>query len=153
MAHLKYQAIALGGSDDGRTATLFETLRRRVDDLGLSPTDDVELIADPDVAHVDTNRAPTASVFFGGASRSRAIDDAATTLRSRGVFVLPIVPDVQRYNSYVPVSLSAINGLAANPADPRMESVAQRILEELRLVRDKRLVFISYRRDESRAMA
>ena len=34
-----------------------------------------------------------------------------------------------------------------------MESIVQRILEELRLVREKRLVFISYRRDEAIAVA
>ena len=34
-----------------------------------------------------------------------------------------------------------------------MESVAQRILEELRLLREKRLVFISYRRDEATVVA
>lgn len=151
--YVKYQVFALGGSHDGRSATLFETLRRRVTDLGLSPTDDVELAEDPDVARIDTSRAPTASVFFGGASRPAGIDDSATTLRNRGIFVLPVVPDVAQYNSYVPASLSGINGLAANPADPQMESIAQRILEELRLVRDKRLVFISYRRDESRGVA
>ena len=147
-SRVKYQVIALGGSD-GRTAVLFATLQRRVTDLGLSPTEDLELSDNPDVSLVDTGRAPTASVFSGSTSRPSAIDDAATTLRNRGVFVLPIVPDVARYNSYVPGSLSVINGLAADPADSEMESVAQRILEELRLLRDKRLVFISYRRNES----
>ena len=132
---------------------MFETLRRRVTDLGLSATHDVELAEDPDVVRIDTARAPTASVFFGAVSRPSAIDDAATTLRLRGVFVLPVVPDVWQYNSYVPASLSGINGLAANPADPQMESIVQRILEELRLVREKRLVFISYRRDEAIGVA
>ena len=75
-----------------RAAALFETLRRRVVDLGLSPTDDVELAEDPDVARIDTARAPTASVFFGGVSRLSWIDDAATSLRSSGVFVLPSSP-------------------------------------------------------------
>jgi hypothetical protein len=145
--------FALGGSHDGRAAVLFETLRRRVADLGLSPTTDVELTEDPDVTHIDTSRAPTSSVFFGATSRPSQIDDAVTELRRRGVFVLPVVPDTAKYNSYVPSSLSGINGLAANPADPQMESIAQRILEELRLTRDKRLVFISYRRDESTGVA
>ena len=61
--HVKYQVFALGGSHDGRAAVLFQTLRRRITDLGLSPTDDVELADDPDVGRIDTARAPTASVF------------------------------------------------------------------------------------------
>jgi hypothetical protein len=153
MLPTKYQVLALGGSHDGRTAALFETLKRRVTDLGLSPATDVEFAEDPDVERIDTSRAPTASVFFGTESRPVQIDEAATLLRSRGVFVLPVVPDTDRYNSYVPASLTGINGLATNPADPQMESIAQRILEELRLTRDKRLVFISYRRDEATGVA
>lgn len=125
---VKYQVLALGGSHNGRTAVLFETLRRRINDLGLSSVDDVELAADPDVDRIDTARSPTASVFFGDLSRPSGIDNAATTLRSRGVFVLPVVPDVTQYNSYVPTSLSGINGLAANPGDPNLESIAQRLL-------------------------
>jgi len=82
-------------------------------------------------------------VFLGDVARSRALDDAATTLRSRGTFVLSVVPDTDRYNSYVPTSLSGINGVIDQAADPQIESIAQRIMEDLRLVRDKRLVSIS----------
>jgi hypothetical protein len=103
-AHVNYQVFALGGSHDGRAAVLFETLRRHVTELGLSATDDVELAEDPDVARIDTARAPTASVFFGGLSRPTLIDEAATSLRASGVFVLPVVPDVARYSSYVPAT-------------------------------------------------
>ncbi len=153
LTQAKYQVLAFGGSHDGRTAVLFETLRLRMTELGLSATDDLVLTEDPDVTRIDTARTPTASVFFGGVSRPLQVDSAATELRNRGVFVLPVVPDVAKYKSCVPESLFGIHGLAANPGDPRMESIAQRVLEELRLTRDKRLVFISYRRDESSGVA
>jgi hypothetical protein len=100
------------------------------------------------VAHLAGN-----CVRADGRALVYSLDVAATELRTRGVFVLPVVPDVAKYNSYVPSSLTGINGLATNPGDPRMESIAQRILEELRLTRDKRLVFISYKRAESRGIA
>lgn len=149
----RYQVFVFGGSQDGRTAALFETLRLRMTDLGLSSTSDVTFAEDPDVAHFDTARTPTASVFFGSATRPSRIDNSVTELRNRGVFVLPVVPDVAKYNSYVPSSLSGINGVPISPGDPRMESIAGIILEELRLTRAKRLVFISYRRDESSGVA
>jgi hypothetical protein len=149
----KYQVIALGGSRDRKAATLFSTLKRRVDDLGLSSNEHVVFIEDPSVSTIDTGKAPTAAVFFGGVSRTTGIDDAATLLRDRGVFVLPVVPDIKRYNTFVPPSLSGINGIEQNAGDPAMETIAQRVLEELRLVRERRLVFISYRRDESAAVA
>lgn len=148
-----YQVLAFGGSRDGRTTVLFETLQRRVTDLGLSPATDLLLAADPDIKPIDTSRTPTAAIFFGGLTRPPDCDAAASDLRTRGVFVLPVVPDVASYNSYVPTALSGINGVAMNPQDPAMESIAQRILEELRLTRDKRLVFISYKRDESSGVA
>jgi hypothetical protein len=151
--HVKYQIVALGGSTDSRTTTLFATLRRQLGDLGLSATGDVALLADPDVSSLDLLRAPTAVVFFGSATRAAGIDDAVSVFRNRGIFVLPVVPDVTRFKEYVPASLGSINGLAADAGDPGMESASQIVLEELRLVRDKRLVFVSYKRDESSAVA
>ncbi len=115
LTQTRYQVFAFGGSHDGRTAILFETLRLRTTELGLSSTNDLILAEDPDVALIDTARTPTASVFFGGASRRLQIDDAVTALRRRGVFVLPVVPDIAKYKSYVPSSLLGINGIPANP--------------------------------------
>jgi len=80
--YVKYQVFALGRSHDGRAATLFDTLRRRVTDLGLSPTDDVELAVDPDVARIDTSRAPTASVFGRRSSAAAARKACAAGART-----------------------------------------------------------------------
>jgi hypothetical protein len=149
---LTYQIVALGGSADNRTATLFSTVGRQMADLGLAASD-VSLIADPDVSTLDLLRRPTTAVFFGSEVRSRSQDDSAAFLQARGILVLPVVPDLPQFTRYVPPGLRPINGVALVPNDPGMASVSQILLEDLRLVRDKRLVFISYKRDESSAVA
>lgn len=56
--------------------------------------------------------------------------------------------DLNSYTSSVPACLHPVNGKAVDAADPNLESVAQRLLEELRLVRERRLLFIGYKRSE-----
>src|SRR5262249_22178254 len=100
-------------------------------------------------------RYPAAAIYFGGPTPGpTAQDDAdAASLLSEGVFVLPYVPAILGFSSQVPKALHVINGLAQEAADTSLEAPAGKLLQELRLLRDHRLVFISYKRTESAGVA
>src|ERR1043165_984245 len=98
----KYQVAILDAGGGGLASTLTQTLRRHVAELGLSPDDDIECFGSKDIHHIEYDRVPVAAVFFGGADRLPEADAAASELRRRGVFVLPVVPALTGYTSFVP---------------------------------------------------
>jgi hypothetical protein len=149
----KYHFVLL--ADPGSTAcdALKETIQRRVSELGIDPNADIVLAAPADTASLDYDRQPVVAAFFAAASRSAALDAAVDTLKARGVFVLPVVNDVTGYTSNVPTCLHSVNAHVVAADDHDLESVAQRLLEEIRLLREKRLLFISYRRTEAAGVA
>jgi hypothetical protein len=149
----KYQIVVLEPEAPNRlTPLLRETLRLRINDLGIDPTDAVTFLTEANVADLD-HGSPTVAVYFGGPAHTPLATAAVTALRQRGIFILPVVPQLAGYTTHVPAPLHEVNGTVIPPEDPALESIAQRLLEELRLVRTKRLVFISYRRTETRSVA
>lgn len=151
--HAKYHFVLLAGHGATAPETLKTTIQRRVSDLGLDPTSDIAFAGAADVAVLDYDRQPVVAAFFAAASRGAALDAAADALTTRGVFVLPVVNDVAGYRNNVPTCLHSVNAHVVAADDHDLESVAQRLLEEIRLLREKRLLFISYRRTEAAGVA
>lgn len=148
-----YQIVVLDATGGTLSATLIATCRKRVAELGLAPDEAVRFFTATDVDRVAYDRAPLAAVYFGGDDQPMELATAASQLRQHGAFILPVVPDLAHFTRYVPTCLHPVNGKALDPSDPNLEAIAQRLLEELRLVRDKRLLFISYKRSESGTVA
>jgi hypothetical protein len=151
---MAYQIVFFGAGTGGRDAehvrsAIEATLVARVADMGLEPKTDLAFPApgawDP--------RMPVAGVYFGGPTPTQADETAAADLLRAGAFVLPVVPSIVGYTSQIPQALRIVNAMARDAADPNYEGVAARLLEELRLLRSRRLVFISYKRSESKAVA
>lgn len=149
----KYQIVTIEPEVPHRmTPVLNATLHQRMADLGIDPADALALFTEAMMAGLD-NRSPTVAVYFGGPAQTPQAAAAVATLRHHGIFILPVVPQLAGYKTQVPASLHEVNGTVVPPEDPALESVAQRLLEELRLVRAKRLVFITYRRSDTRGVA
>lgn len=139
----------LGG---GHSARLRATLESRLRSLHLEPDTALRFLDETDF-HTRDRSLPLAAVYFGGPRQDPATTALLDELRREGLFILPVVPALAQYRAHVPDVLAPINGEELRPADPHLEHVAARVLEELRLLRSRRSVFISYKRDESLGVA
>jgi hypothetical protein len=149
-----YQIVIFGSAKGAADATqvtsaLTSTISARVADMGMNPKTDLAFPAPGNW----NPRMPVAGVCLGGPSPTAADETAAADLLAAGAFVIPLVPTILNYTSQIPQALRGVNAMARDAADPDFELVAARLLEELRLLRSRRLVFISYKRSESKAVA
>jgi TIR domain-containing protein len=135
---------------------LKATLSQRIKDLGLSPETDCQFLeprnVDELVEKLDTP-APLAAIYFGSPVQSEGATAVVKELQRRSAFVLPLVSSLKTFQAEVPESLYLVNGMEPHAQDLGLDSVAARLLEELRLLRERRKVFVSYRRADSSAVA
>lgn len=149
MSKHPYQ-IGLLGDYQPHQAAIEATVRARFDELGISG--EYQIVAGSEVINRD-RLAPFAALFFGYAG---AATSTATELRDAladSVVVLPIVDDLTSFSAHVPPELRGVNGVAKNPADPGFNAAVGTLLEGFKLLRRDRRLFISYRRDDSSAIA
>jgi hypothetical protein len=101
-------------------------------------------------------RMPSVGVFFGLApSPALSVDDAARLdrLLEDGNLIIPVVADLGRFTSLVPAAIAHLNGLGRAECGADFERLAARILEGFGLLRERRRLFISYRRTETSGIA
>ncbi|MBD2704682.1 toll/interleukin-1 receptor domain-containing protein [Spirosoma sp. BT702] len=145
-----YQIVILG---DGPKKDLRKDLVKKIRDIGLSVKDHIAFLEAADV----TKRSkiqPTVAVFFGSNKlHSNEEINAINTLVKDEVIVIPVVTDLTRYNQLTPSSLHLINGSLLSDENGGIEAISNMVLEALNLLRRTRKLFISYRRQESSAVA
>lgn len=144
-------ASEVGGSSPF-VSILRGTLVERVSALGLEPSQVLQFLSADDATRID-HKAPLAVVYFGNGHKSSVLNALLAQLRARSAFILPLVADLTQCYVQLPSELSEINAIAPEPSDPGLVKIATRLLEELRLERQRRLVFISYKRSESTGVA
>lgn len=149
----RYQIVILDPQDCGLRKALEGTLSREAAELGLDPQRSLLFLGPGDVAEDHSTPDPIVGVYRGGPLRDEACTKALESLHKIRADILPLVDDLNTYPQSVPPVLRPINGLKLDPGDADLRKPAGRILEMLRLVRDKRRLFISYRRAESREVA
>lgn len=133
-------------------AVLRATIERRVDDLGLDHATHITFLEASTVRNLDP-RGPATAVYFGFTPADLQTIAAIDYLSARSIAILPLVPHIEGYTSQVPLQLKPINGVEAKTSDPAHDEIATRVLEELRLIRQRRAAFISYKRNESSGVA
>ena len=98
-------------------------------------------------------RMPSVAVFFGsGLSPVLSADDAARLARllSDGNLIIPVVPNLGGFAAQVPASIAHLNGYTLADCGADFERLAaQEVLEGFGLLRERRRLFISYRRAEA----
>lgn len=150
-----YVIVLVSGAADQFSATLraefTSAIKTAVESLGLD-SDQVDILEDPDPADVPRDR-PVVAAFFGATSLQTHATDLVDALQKTATFILPVVPDLARYPDFVPTTLAPINGMSPHPGDDTHAAIVSRLFEELRLLRRKRLAFISYKRSDSQAVA
>ncbi len=146
----KYQLIKIG-DDSLFYSRVLDTLYHHVAELGLLKESIVE-ITESNFKKEYKRNAPTFCLYFGSDSGSFKNLDLLETLINDANLVLPISSDLEKFNLQVPERLHNVNGFELRSIND-VEKLVSCILEGLSLLRLSRRLFISYKRDESSAVA
>jgi hypothetical protein len=152
---VKYQLLAFGPGATNCVSALQAEFRRQFTDIGLDPSVDSELVevaAPADVMNVDWGGAPVGIWFGDIAPFAQHAVDLVQDLLKHGDPVFPVCDTLLDYSKKVPSALQGINGQAWREPQDKTAVVAD-VLGGFRLTPRERTAFISYRRDESRAVA
>ncbi|NVJ00834.1 toll/interleukin-1 receptor domain-containing protein [Myxococcus sp. AM009] len=121
--------------------------------LGLAPATTLRVLDETNFHTARDLFLPVAAVYFGGPHQRVESTQIVEKLRAEGRFVLPVVPSLVGFGTQVPSALAPINGMELSSTDPDLHHAAACLMQELGLMRSRRLVFISYKRDEARSVA
>ncbi|MEN7538701.1 toll/interleukin-1 receptor domain-containing protein [Aurantiacibacter flavus] len=146
----KYELVLLGSLPDGVRARLAAVLEDAVSHYELKLPADIAIRTAVDVAQRDIH-ASTAVLYFGGDPTRDA--DLVRELERARVPVIPVVPRGSDVAAGIPEEIWAVNAFFLDTGEGAIASLCALTLESLGLLRRQRRVFVSYRRDESRAVA
>lgn len=145
----KYQLVFLGG-ENRFIAEIKESFLKRLKELGIKD----EHIVFIDHANFDkyVGNAPSYCLYFGNQKGNfRNLKELELLLKDATI-VLPIVEDLKAFTKFIPENLRKINGFELSSSED-VERLISSVLEGLSLLRLSRRLFISYKRDESSAIA
>ena len=148
----KYQ-IALFGDVAGVKSRLIELVHEQTDALGIARNNIVFFDLGEVKAMKIDQKAPLVAVFFGHSGASDSQYPIISKFILDSVTIVPCVSDVKKASKELPEALLHINAFSLDGTDSRTSRLATLILENLRLLRAERRLFISYRRVESQSVA
>ena len=148
-----YQLILLGDTNSEAyhkvKERFFELLNERGLDKQLVTVLDGSLTLTPQEAGGYDSAKPTFAFYFGCQGHGNKDVEALKKLIGNGDAVYPIFFTL--FEQEVPEELRPING--EQYSEEKLDSIVNVAFEELRLLRKKRRVFISYKRSDSAAVA
>jgi len=144
----RYQ-IGLAGHFSAHRAKLENLLFARTDELGI---DRAQIAVLDDLSKPDP-KSPMVVVFFGYNGAKDSDNSAIASLLTHSITILPSVEAGTDVTSALPPSLRHINALSFDGTDAGFARLVSLVLENLRLLRADRRLFISYRRAESQSIA
>ncbi len=156
----KYQLVIFGHEGDGRVADCAGRLERALHDafnqLSVNPRKFLVRVM-PGTAHfaLDT-KMPSIGVFFGftpNPALSAHDADRLDWLLRDGLLVIPVVEDIAQFTTLVPPQIAHLNGCSIADCGSDFERMASRVLEGYGLLRERRRLFISYRRIDTSGVA
>lgn len=130
---------------------LRSTFEQRFEDLGYQSRD-YRLLLGEEIASRE-RRAPFAVMYFGHDGAQNEDTSLLEDIISDSSVLLPIVDDLSDFSTKVHPTIRHINGVQIDPADPEFERDVGTIVENFRLLRKDRRLFISYKRDDARRIA
>ena len=155
----KYQLVILAAECDphitDHTARLDRALQMAFSHLGVSANK--FLIAVPSGTGLGIDgRMPTVGVFFGSVPSPKLSSNDQAKLEDMltdGTLIIPVVPDGTKFTNLVPVQIASLNGITLEGCGAEFERLAARVLEGFGLLRERRRLFISYRRVDTSGVA
>lgn len=94
---------------------------------------------------------PTFAFYFGGPRHGNKDVTAVQILLKNADAVYPVYLTAGKFEEEIPILMKEINGVCYT--DDKLDSIVNVAFEELRLLRKRRRVFISYKRSDSAAVA
>jgi hypothetical protein len=146
-----YQVGLIDAAGRGLNQQLREAILAAAGDRGSALAEAFRFFEDDEVTGMRDN-GPRLSVYFGGPGYRKDLDTVVENQLTAGNLVIPVVPELVGFHSQVPASLAATNGMALPPGGD-LAALVSLILEDFRLLRSSRRVFVSYKRTESQAAA
>lgn len=145
-----YQVIFLG-SDDARTERVTNLVESQLADVGIV-SDTISFLKESDANKLEPS-LPTIAIFLGYDGASDANHPTITKFLNDSCIIVTVVSDLKRVSVEIPNSLRHINAIQAELPDNNFDRIASLILEGFRLLRRERRIFISYKREDSQALA
>ncbi|MGK7248368.1 toll/interleukin-1 receptor domain-containing protein [Acinetobacter oleivorans] len=132
-----------------------ESFFSKIDELSISRT--FFKLIDRDNFEEYTDANPAFCIYFGQKPKSNFLDEELIeSLVKDATLLLPVIDeDLSEFNSLVPEKLQNYNGLsfAGMGIDLAIEKVVNNVLEAFNLLKAKRRVFVSYKRNDSSGVA
>lgn len=147
-----YQVIILDPQGSGYGTILRETIIQECAELGLVLNDNLVILDENTYDTQIKKRAPAAGVYYGIGQTDRC-SAVAEQMRRDAMPIWPAVLDLNECKIKLPPGLRKLNAHQIDPHDKCQNVAASWLLEELGLLKRQRLVFISYRRDDSISVA
>ena len=143
-----YSIAVLGKPTRAQRTALERHVRQAIDRFRLD-ADDIELVFDP-ATFAPSSRTSSAAIFFGG--RGSTSIDVSWILDVGTVPVLPVASQPNKVSKEIPTSLRGLNCVFyGGPGGA--DRVFDALLGCLGMLPRQRRVFLSYKRDESTAVA
>jgi hypothetical protein len=156
----KYQLVILGQDGDAHVsecaARLVNAVRVAFAQVGVNSKKFL-VCSMPGTSRSDLDRKmPAVAVFFGFVSSptlSASDTNTLACLLADGILVIPVVADLTGFTGVVPHEIAHLNGCPLADCGADFERLASRVLEGYGLLRERRRLFISYRRVETSGIA
>lgn len=150
-----YQLILLGNTGSIASQKVKERFFALLKERGMEANiidvmNGTRTMASPSDGGYDS-RKPTFAFYFGSQTHGNRDVPAIQKLMSTGDAIYPIFFTHGQFKQEIPDVLHTVNGECY--IDDKLDSIVNVAFEELRLLRKKRRVFISYKRSESAAVA
>ncbi|MCK1417667.1 toll/interleukin-1 receptor domain-containing protein [Bradyrhizobium sp. CW4] len=146
----KYQIAVLGQSKD-RLPVFRDALLRQTDALGLDRAH-IQIVEESKLGTID-EKSPLVVVFFGYVDADDSSHTKLRDLLAKSVTVIPCVDRAGEVSRQLPESIRHINAYQSGYQDADWARLITLVLENLRLLRAERRLFISYKRSESQSIA
>ena len=130
------------------TNKVLRLFHKRIKELGIKKNL-INIISGNKVKNLNFNE-PAYCLYFG-CDKNKETKELQDIINN-DILILPIVSDLNKAQNELPKSLHKINAIELNKKQD-CEKIVSCILEGFRLLRKTRRVFISYKRDESSAVA
>lgn len=145
-----YEFAILGSATPEQRRILRNAIEQVASEFDLHVDNEIKIYDAGTVGQRNRSSA-FAAVYFG--SNSQVDLEAARSIYDQSVPIIPVVNSFELFSEYIPEFLQPINGYCLNQQDLGMKKLANLMMECAGLLREQRLVFVSYRRTESRDAA
>lgn len=150
MMRYKYQIIFLGDVANSACMEIRKRLDEKIREMGLLE-EAFDVIMAPIFEQKYDNKQPAFAYYFGKEGHDNCDEDILKVLLANGDAIIPVYFKTGNFENEIPKVIRQMNGKQYTSND--VDKFVNYALESLRLLRQTRKLFISYRRTDSAKIA